>query len=453
MQAVREPAVAGTFYPNDPVTLSSLIDTYLEGEPVSSDSPKALIAPHAGYIYSGPVAGSAYRLLTPFHNKIKHVVLLGPSHRVGFDGMAVPHATTFRTPLGDIPLAVETINRIVSHPAINYRDDAHAAEHSLEVHLPFLQQVIDDFDLVPIVVGEASADDVADVLNTLWAGEDTLIVISTDLSHYLPYEAAQRTDANTIQKIESLKPTLRGHEACGCLAVNGLLQYLKANGMTIDTVDARNSGDTAGDRDRVVGYGAWRISGERRVAERESWSPSEKQTLLQLAREAVRSPLEGEDTFNVNLDRFTRRLKEQRASFVTLNINEQLRGCIGSLAAHRPLVLDVAHNAQAAAFKDPRFRPISHEEYQQIDVHISILSKPTPLLVDSRQALENALRPDIDGLILKEGSNHATYLPSVWSQLPDPAQFIRELRRKAGLHPDGWSQSIEVFTYTTVEFS
>ncbi len=453
MEAVREPAVAGTFYPNDPVALSSLIDTYLEGNPVPSEAPKALIAPHAGYAYSGPVAGSAYRLLSPAHARIKHVVLLGPSHRVAFEGMAVPYSASFRTPLGDIPLAKDRISRIAGHHAVHYRDDAHAEEHSLEVHLPFLQRVIDDFDLVPVVVGDASREEVADVVGALWGEDDTLIVISTDLSHYLPYEQARRTDANTCRKIEQLDSSLIGQEACGSRAINGLLHHLKRNGMDVSTVEVSNSGDTAGDHSRVVGYGAWAISGEKKVAAQESWSLAERQTLLQLAREAIRSPLEGEERFNLNLDRFQSHIKEERASFVTLNIDGQLRGCIGSLTAHRPLVLDVAHNAQAAAFKDPRFRAVSHEEYQQLDVHISILSKPTPLLVDSRSALEQALRPGIDGLIIKEGARQSTYLPSVWTQLPDPGQFVRELRRKAGLHPDGWNQNTEVFTYTTVEFA
>lgn len=453
MDTVREPAVAGTFYPNDPVTLSSLIDTYLEGEPVGTDCPKALIAPHAGFVYSGPVAGSVYRLLAPFHARIRHVVLMGPSHRVAFRGMAVPHASVFRTPLGDIPVATDTIARIAGHHSVIYRDDAHAAEHSLEVHLPFLQQVIDDFDLVPVVVGDAAPEDVSAVLSDLWGNEDTLIVISTDLSHYLPYDSARRVDANTVKKIENLEGTLHGHEACGCRAVNGLLHYLKSNGLGVETIDVRNSGDTAGDRSRVVGYGAWQIGGETQQTTRESWSLAERQTLLQLARESIRSPLEGETQFNINLDRFPARLTQERASFVTLNIDGQLRGCIGSLNAHRPLVLDVAHNAQAAAFKDPRFKAVTHAEYQQLDVHISILSRATPLLVNSLQSLEQALRPGIDGLIIKEGTRQATYLPSVWSQLPDPGQFIRELRRKAGLHPEGWNTDTEVFTYTTVEFS
>ena len=451
MESVREPAVAGTFYPNDPVALSSLIDTYLEGES-GADCPKALIAPHAGYVYSGPVAGNIYRKVISAHDRISRVVLLGPSHRVAFRGMAIPSNTHFRTPLGDIPLDTRVISDLCELPAVTVMDQAHEQEHSLEVHLPFLQQVIDDFKLIPIVVGDASKEEVADLLEKLWGGDETLVVISSDLSHYEPYERAQAIDARTNAKILNLDATLQENEACGCRPVNGLLQLAKQRGYTVNAVDVRNSGDTAGNRDRVVGYGAWEIT-ELDEADSDAWTRAEKQTLLQLAREAIRSPLEGEKNFNINLNRFPDRLKLERATFVTLNLDGRLRGCIGSLQAHRPLVVDVAHNAQAAAFKDPRFQSLTHQEYQKVDIHISILSEPKPLEVTSREELISKLEPGIDGLIIMENGRQATYLPSVWEQLSSPEQFVSELRRKAGLSPDGWSTETRVLTYRTEEFS
>ena len=450
MTTVREPAVAGTFYPNDAAALSAMISTYMEGD-AGLDCTKAIIAPHAGYVYSGSVAGEVYRKLGSAHDRIKRVVLLGPSHRVAFKGMAVPSSTCFRTPLGDIPIDSESIQQIVGSASVGFLDEAHSQEHSLEVHLPFLQHVLDDFTLVPIVVGDASKEAVATGLEKLWGGDETLIVISSDLSHFEAYDKANLIDANTTRKIMNLEATLKGDEACGCRPVNGLLHYIKTHNLTIETVDVKNSGDTAGNKDRVVGYGAWQVK-QASKQNTDTWTLADKQTLLQLAREASRSPLEGEKNFNIDLNRFPEQLKKERATFVTLNIAGKLRGCIGSLQAHRPLVLDIAHNAQAAAFQDPRFNNLSHTEYEQVDIHISILSQPSPFPVSSLQELAAKLRPGIDGLIIKEGTSQATYLPSVWEQLNDPTQFITELRRKAGLDPQGW-QDTEVLTYTTEEFS
>ena len=253
----------------------------------------------------------------------------------------------------------------------------------------------------------------------------------------------------------TLDATLKGDEACGCRPVNGLLHYIKTHHskthrLAIETVNVKNSGDTAGNKGRVVGYGAWHVTEESKQ-NIDTWTLADKQTLLQLARESIRSPLEGGKNFNIDLNLFPERLKKERATFVTLNMAGKLRGCIGSPQAHRPLVLDVAKNAQAAAFQDPRFSGLSHEEYQQIDIHISILSQPRRLPASSLEDPAGKLRPGVDGLIIKEGSRQATYLPSVWQQIRDPRQFITELRAKAGLDSQGW-QNTEVFTYTTEEF-
>ena len=221
----------------------------------------------------------------------------------------------------------------------------------------------------------------------------------------------------------------------------------------IDTLDVRNSGDTAGDRSRVVGYGAWQVAEPRHAASAaDPLTLAERQLLLQVAREAIRSPLEGEKQFHIQLERFPESLREARASFVTINLSGKLRGCIGSLEPHRPLVLDVAHNAQAAAFQDPRFSALTHPEYLAADVHLSVLSIPERIQVASRQALIDQLRPGVDGLIISERGRRATYLPSVWSQLGDPERFVFELRKKAGLSPDGWSNETEVSLYQTEEF-
>ena len=223
--------------------------------------PKALIAPHAGYIYSGPIAANAYARLLTGRGTIRRVVLLGPSHRVAFHGLAVSSADGFDTPLGSIPLDKALIQSISRLPQVHFLDQAHAREHSLEVHLPFLQMVLDDFTLLPLVVGDATAQEVGEVLEQVWGGPETVIIVSSDLSHYHDYETAIRMDSATSRAIESLRPEDIDYDhACGRNPINGLLYIARKKGLHAETVDMRNSGDTAGPRDQVVGYGAYALA-------------------------------------------------------------------------------------------------------------------------------------------------------------------------------------------------
>lgn len=255
----RPTAVAGMFYPADATTLERTVLDLVAAAPAGYDDAKAIIAPHAGYPYSGPTAAYAYRLLEGRRDRIRRVVLLGPAHRVYLQGMALPSVDAFATPLGDVPIDAEGVELALSQPGAQVSDEAHAAEHSLEVHLPFLQAVLDDFQLVPIVVGVCSADQVAAVLEALWGGEETVIVASSDLSHFHAYADAQAIDAQTTARIEARETTLQGEEACGAYALNGLLLAAQAHGLRVRALDVRNSGDTAGDRQRVVGYGAYAL--------------------------------------------------------------------------------------------------------------------------------------------------------------------------------------------------
>ncbi len=258
MTLVRPPAVAGMFYPAEPEELRLAIRRYLAGAAPRGPVPKAIIAPHAGYVYSGPVAASAYACLAPAHGTIRRVVLLGPSHRVGFQGLAACHAERFQTPLGEIPVDTACVRELAQLPQVRYLDEAHSLEHSLEVQLPFLQSILDDFMLVPLVVGEADPDSVCEVLEAAWGGQETLIVVSSDLSHYHDYETARRLDNATSRAIESLQPERVHYDsACGRNPVNGLLLAARHHALKGKTIDLRNSGDTAGPRDQVVGYGAY----------------------------------------------------------------------------------------------------------------------------------------------------------------------------------------------------
>jgi AmmeMemoRadiSam system protein B len=258
MTTVRYPAVAGLFYPDDAVELEEMLRQFLAAAKPQGSVPKAIIVPHAGYVYSGPVAASAYRLLIPAKDKIKRVVLVGPAHRVAFRGLALPSVDAFVTPLGRVVIDREAIAQIADLPSVLQFDAAHAPEHSLEVHLPFLQEVLEDFKLVPIVVGAAKPEEVAEVLDRLWDGPETLIVVSSDLSHYLDYQTAKRVDSATSQAIEKLDPFgIPADSACGAIPISGLLRAARKHGLTAKTLDLRNSGDTNGPRDQVVGYGAY----------------------------------------------------------------------------------------------------------------------------------------------------------------------------------------------------
>lgn len=258
MSLVRRPAVADRFYPGDAETLSRMLDDFMAEAKTAPPRPKALIVPHAGYIYSGPIAATAYATLADARDRITKVVLLGPSHRVPLRGLATSDANAFETPLGQVALDRSAIERALSHPAVRIMDEAHAFEHSLEVQLPFLQKALSAFSLAPFVVGDARPEDVAAVLDLLWGGDETLIVISSDLSHYMSYETAQRLDTATSCAIEALRPEEIGeHQACGRIPVKGLLEAAKRRGLRAATLDLRSSGDTAGPRDQVVGYGAY----------------------------------------------------------------------------------------------------------------------------------------------------------------------------------------------------
>lgn len=266
MPSVRPPAVAGLFYPAAPEQLSHELGQWLNASRASELTPKALIAPHAGYIYSGAIAASAYATLRPLAARIKRVVLLGPTHRVAVRGLALPGAEAFDTPLGRIILDTAAANRISHFPQVTVSPQAHALEHSLEVQLPFLQSVLGEFTLLPLAVGMATPDEVAEVLEIVWGSDETLIVISSDLSHYLPYAAAQHVDRATVQSILQLHPTLSHEQACGATPINGLIVAAQRHQLKPHLLDLRNSGDTAGSRDSVVGYGAFAFTGETQHA-------------------------------------------------------------------------------------------------------------------------------------------------------------------------------------------
>jgi AmmeMemoRadiSam system protein B len=267
--SVRAPAVAGLFYPGESrelaQNLAQMLDTAAHDAPERA-VPKAIIAPHAGYVYSGPVAASVYALLAPARNRISRVVLLGPTHRVAVKGLALPGCRAFATPLGTVEIDMAAVEALRGLPQVVINAQAHVLEHSLEVHVPFLQAVFEKFTLVPLAVGHAGAREVADVLDALWGGAETLIVVSSDLSHYLSYADAQAVDRATAKAILGLATDLSHEQACGATPVTGLTQVARRRSLKPELIDLRNSGDTAGDKNRVVGYGAFAFYEDARDA-------------------------------------------------------------------------------------------------------------------------------------------------------------------------------------------
>jgi len=440
---VRPPAVDGLFYPADPDILSRDLERYLRDARDFGLSPKAVIVPHAGYVYSGPVAASAYRLLMPLRERVTRVLLLGPVHRVWVHGLALPGVDAFDTPLGRIPLDQAAMASIATLPQVEVLAEAHAREHSLEVQLPFLQKVLKEFTLVPLAVGGASAQEVAQVLERLWGGDETLIVVSSDLSHYLFYQVSENMDQATARTILELRADLVGEQACGAHPINGLLLAAQHHGLQPHLLDLRNSGDTAGDRDQVVGYAAFALTPAPRPQTADKGCQ-----LTRLAREAIA----GELGQGFRRSAPPAWLRETGATFVTLSQDGVLRGCMGTLEAHRSLADDLAGNARAAAFHDPRFPPLTADELARTQVEVSILSRPEALeFRDEAEALAQ-LRPGVHGVILEAAGHRATFLPQVWEQLPTPREFIRQLKRKAGLDGDYWSPNLRLSRYTVEKF-
>ena len=451
----RPPAVAGSFYPDDPAALSAMVDSLLASAQsgprtgAAHPPPKAIIAPHAGYVYSGAVAGSAYALLAAARERIKRVVLIGPAHRVAVAGVAAPSVDAFLTPLGRVPLDRTAIDGLVRLGCISILDQAHRPEHSLEVHLPFLQRMLREFSLIPLLAGAASSTEVARVLDAVWGGPETLIVVSSDLSHYHDYETARRLDDATVRAIVALDGAAIGDDgACGRVPIRGLLVAAKRRGLRPRLVDLRNSGDTAGPRDRVVGYGAVLFGAAAAEFDR-----AQRHALLDVAAASIRRGLAGGAQTELDAGPHPAPLRAVRASFVTLNLGDRLRGCIGSLRPHRALASDVAWNAHSAAFADPRFPPLKTEEYPPLELGVSVLEVPVAIACKTEQSLAASLRPGIDGLILAEGEQRGTLLPQVWRRDMSPTQFVRIVKRKAGLAEDYWSSKMRAWRYGAESFT
>ena len=449
MSEIRPAAVAGMFYPRDARELESQVAELIDGVENLAPRfghPKALIVPHAGYLYSGAVAARAYDELAAARGIVKRVVLLGPVHRVPVRGLALAGVDAFETPLGRVPVDAEAVRTLAPFRQVVTSPAAHAMEHSLEVQLPFLQKMLGELALLPLAVGDARPQEVREVIERLWGGPETLFVVSTDLSHYHPYEEARAIDRSTLARIASFDTDINHEEACGATPLNGFLAAAKARGMSIRLLGACNSGDTAGGKDRVVGYSAFALYEGARVA-----LPDAGLALLGIARAAIGHAL-GVHPEPPRTD-IAPWLARPGATFVTLMLEGKLRGCIGSLAPTRSIGLDVADNALGAALRDPRFSPVTRDEWPRCQVEVSVLSPPKPLRFADEAELLAQLRPGEDGVIMEHEGKRATYLPQVWEGFPDKRKFLAELMRKAEIPADTGLTRCKLWRYRVIKWT
>ena len=448
MRRIRAAANAGTFYPADPATLIDMIAASIGKTEPGACAPKALIAPHAGYIYSGRIAGAAYGRLAEARGKVSRVVLLGPSHRHRFAGMALTTAAAYETPLGRADVDQDWLARAHDLPFVGFSDEAHELDHSLETHVPFIQVVLGGVKIAPIVCGRADVDQVAALLDRLWGGSETIIAISTDLSHYLDYDACSALDRTTQAAIEQLDwnvatPT----NACGAVALNGLLAAARRRHMRIETLDRCNSGDTAGPRDRVVGYGAWALwEAGAATAQQRELVLQHGELLNDIARQSICG-----GSAAASRDEGSHGLGQPGASFVTLRKNGRLRGCYGSASAWRPLVDDIRANARKSALEDPRFPPLDKAEWPEVALSVSLLTPLRPMRFVDEQDLLGQLVPGRDGLVIEDSGRSALFLPSVWKSFPARTDFLTQLKLKAGMPGAHWSQHFRAHRFETFD--
>jgi MEMO1 family protein len=449
---VRPAAVAGLFYPAEPGVLQTTVQGLLDQDTGVRVQRKvrALVSPHAGYIYSGVVAAAGYRQVDP---STKTVFLLGPSHRVPLKNVSLPDVAAYRTPLGEVSVA-DVASKLKDSLLVEPVPSAHEREHSLEVHLPFLQVRLKDFNIVPILTNGADPKALA-VAIAPFVGEHTLVVASTDLSHYYAYDTARSLDAVCTGAItRSNFSDMALCQACGKGAVLTLMHLAELKGWEGVLVEYKNSGDTAGDKERVVGYAsiAYLDRKEMSPAMKDELSPRDKEALLRLARSAIRAKLVEGATVE-RPEPYSPTMLEERGCFVTLHKNGRLRGCIGSIEPVSPLVECVEENAGSAAFRDPRFSALQKDELSEIDIEVSVLTVPTLLCFEDGEDLKRQLKPLVHGVILSHGSKRSTFLPQVWKQLPDKEAFLQQLCLKGGMSSTAWQDvKTEVRVYEAEVF-
>ncbi len=453
----KEFEFAGSFYPEKAEELNSLLSSLKQNSNVEYKS-KAIIVPHAGYTYSGHAAMAAYEHLEAAEN----FFIIAPSHHKVFNNVVLPKYTFFDTPLGSVEVNNKLIREIAEKFPVYIDDEPFVNEHSIEVQLPFLQNIFFpqrqnalDFminlkklgkkiRITPILVGRCDYKLISDIISAYW--DNSSFIISSDLSHFYTQEQCRQIDTYTAALIESAKVNLfEQQQACGLIGIKGLVDFASKNGFSMIRKEMYNSGDISQEKERVVGYGSWFLYEGAKNDYIEKFC---SKYILSTSRNAIINAIREEEALPKEIPSV---MTELGASFVTLKENGKLRGCMGSVYPAKPLLIDIIDNAKNAAFQDPRFEPLQEEEIPNLDISVSILSDIERIYFKDERDLLSKIYPY--GVIISDGNHRAVYLPIVWEQLPDREIFFKSLKEKAGLHPDYFSKSLEVYKFSTTYIS
>lgn len=445
MQIIKQPAFDGKFYPKDTIELESQIRRLFSESPRFYDYiSRVVIVPHAGYFYSGQTAANTYQY---FDKNVENVFILAPAHYVDFKGAAVSSAQKFSTPLGQIEINSSINNELTMLKDVTVNNAAFEKEHAIEVQIPFIQTIAPNAKIIPIVYNTRSHNVLLEIISKYFNDERNGFVISSDLSHFYPKSEAEKIDEYTANMIET-QDTKNFHpaQACGSKGIIAATEFVKQNNYSLIRVELTNSAQKTKDDASVVGYGGWFLAYEDKNA---FLKDNFSEQLISLSKESIKSGLENGTPLSINFTKYAPVLKEQGACFVTLETDGVLRGCIGSVISHRPLIEDLVSNAFNAAFEDPRFVPLTKEEFDKLSVSISLLSQPKEIHFKNEEELLEKIIPFNDGVIIKDKNLSAVYLPSVWEQIPDKKSFLESLKLKAGMKKNHFSKTFKAYLFTT----
>lgn len=445
---------AGSFYPEKNEELNNLIDSYKENKQIFCKS-KAIIVPHAGYIYSGHAAVAGFQYLEPSEN----IFIIAPSHQEHFNNIAMPEYSYFETPLGNLEVNNKLIEEISRNFPSIIANEIFENEHSIEVQLPLIQnfffphlQSASDFvknlknigkkiKIIPILTGNCDYKIISNIISQYW--ENSSFIISSDLSHFYNQIQCRQIDTYTATIIETGKlEFLENYQACGIVGIKGLVNFANNNDLSLIRAEMYNSGDISNDKEKVVGYGSWFISP---ISKNEYIKTYLSDYAINIVKESIDSVLYEKEFIPRNIPSI---FTQYGASFVTLKLNNELRGCIGSIYPTKPLIIDLIDNARNAAFQDSRFSPLTKEEFENIEISISLLSSIEKIYFKDEKDLLSKIYPH--GIIITEKNKRAVYLPVVWEQLPDKEIFLNSLKEKAGLPPQYFSKTIEAFKFDAI---
>ncbi len=429
---------AGTFYPADKTELLKIIDDFFSK--VANDSgyySRAIIVPHAGYIFSGALSAHGFKYLNP---DSENIFIFAPSHYARLFGCVSCNYDEFETPLGNCDVNTDLVKNFTID------NEAFEKEHSIEVQLPFIKYFFPNAKIIPVLYGCENYKNIAEIIKSYWGDKKTSFVISSDLSHFYPERDANKIDKYTAQMIETgYIKDFDAEQACGAVGICGLVDFAKENKYSLIRIGLTNSAAAAGDSSRVVGYGSWFLyEGDKNNYLKTYY----RDMILDICRKSIMSGLQIGNFGEIG---YPAVFEETGAVFVTLTIEGELRGCVGSVVPHRTLLKDLQENAHSAAFKDTRFEPLTGKEFPYIDIEVSLLSYPERIIFSTEEELLDKITPSQDGIIIRDGEFQSVYLPDVWEDLPDKREFMKSLKLKAGMEESYFSDTFQAFKFHTVK--